>query len=112
MSVDRPVKHVTLSADFLIVFLGILESGSVRSVKSGMLREIGKGVAVYKKSLRNEFSTLHKKSEMRRNYGNRQNHPRLSYCPGIRRDRNHPKGHFDVPGHSAGKDNEWIAKSR
>jgi hypothetical protein len=57
--VDRPVKHVILSADFLIVFLGILESGSIRNAKSGMLREIGKGVAVCKKSLRSEFSILH-----------------------------------------------------
>jgi hypothetical protein len=32
-----------LVADFLVVFLGILESGSIRNAKSGMLREIGKG---------------------------------------------------------------------
>ena len=112
--VDRPVKHVTLSADFLIVFLGILESGSIRNAKSGMLREIGKGVAVYKRSLRNEFSTLHKKSEMRRDYGNRQRHPRLDYRPGVHRDRNHSKGNSDVPGYSPGQDNGsgWIATMR
>jgi hypothetical protein len=34
-------SEVTSSSDFQKVFLGILESASIRSVKSGMLREIG-----------------------------------------------------------------------
>jgi hypothetical protein len=41
MLTDRLSKIFSLS-DFQEVFLGILESASIRSVKSGMLREIGR----------------------------------------------------------------------
>jgi hypothetical protein len=34
-------SRILSSSDFQKVFLGILESASIRSVKSGMLREIG-----------------------------------------------------------------------
>jgi hypothetical protein len=34
-------NEIPSSADFQKVFLGILENASVRSVKSGMLREMG-----------------------------------------------------------------------
>jgi hypothetical protein len=38
--IDRPVKLDRFSSDFQKVFLGILESASIRSAKSGMLREM------------------------------------------------------------------------
>jgi hypothetical protein len=64
-------SEVASPSDFQRVFLGVLESTSIRSVRSGMLREIGGRKPVARLGL---LVVLKVDSELekRRKYGNRQ----------------------------------------